>query len=510
LLAKTYSGAILGINAYQVEIEVDITRGLPRFTMVGLPDTAVKESKDRVKAAIKNSGFDYPTSQITVNLAPADIAKEGTAFDLPIALGILVAQGELSQRDLEDFFILGELTLDGGVRPIKGALPVAMHTRAMNKRGLILPWKNANEASVVEGIEVYGMSSLQQTVKFLKGEEELASHRIDREAIFAKHSDYSIDFQDVKGQEHAKRALEVAAAGGHNVMMIGPPGAGKTMLAKRVPTITPPLSLDEALEITKIHSVVGLLPPEKSILATRTFRAPHHTISDAGLIGGGSYPRPGEVSLAHHGVLFLDELPEFHRNVLEVLRQPIEDGLITISRVSATLQYPARFMLITAMNPCPCGYFGHPHRECRCNPNEIFRYRSKVSGPLLDRIDIHIEVPALNYRELSNEVRSESSANIRKRVIKARQTQQQRFQDKGIFCNAHMERKEIKKFCTIGQDGQYLIKQAILEMGISARAYDRILKVSRTIADLEGEREIQSQHLAEAIQYRTLDRNLII
>ncbi len=509
MLAKIFSGAVLGIDSYEVAIEVDIARGLPHFSMVGLPDTAIKESKDRIKAAIKNSNFNFPAAHITVNLAPADIAKEGTAFDLPVALGILAAQGEISQVDLKNFIILGELSLDGEVKPVKGLLSIAILARKLNKKGLILPWKNANEASIVEGIEVYGINSLRQIVRIFKGEEEFTSYQIDREKIFTESSSYSVDFQDVKGQESAKRALEIAVAGGHNVLMIGPPGAGKTMLAKRVPTIAPPLTLEEAVEITKIHSISGLLSEDNPLLATRSFRSPHHTISDAGLVGGGTYPRPGEVSLAHHGVLFLDELAEFHRNVLEVLRQPIEEGTVTISRASATLQYPARFMLVAAMNPCPCGYFGHPHKECRCNPAQIYRYRSKISGPLLDRIDIHVEVPPVSYQELSEDIPTETSASIRERVIKARRIQEKRFKNIKIFCNAHMQRKQTKKFCFLDRDGQYLMKQAILEMGISARAYDRILKLSRTIADLDEENDIQSRHVAEAIQYRVLDRNLI-
>ncbi len=508
-LAKVYSSAVLGIDAYSVEVEVDIAKGLPSFNTVGLPDVAVKESKDRVKAAIKNSDFKFPTKRITVNLAPADVKKEGSLFDLPIALGILAATGQIEKAEFKKYVILGELSLDGGVRSIPGALPVALASQKEGREGIILPLDNKAEAAVVKGLKVYPVENLSQTVDFLAGKMEIEPFFLDLKGVFEREREYKVDFTDVKGQEHAKRALEVAAAGGHNVIMIGPPGSGKTMLARRLPTILPDMTLEEALETTKIHSIAGLIPSRAALIATRPFRSPHHTASDIALIGGGRIPRPGEVSLSHHGVLFLDELPEFKRNVLEVLRQPLEDGVVTISRAVTSLSYPARFMLTCAMNPCPCGFFGDPVNECTCTPPKIQKYRSRISGPLLDRIDIHLEVPRVKYQELASQEMGERSEVIRKRVNRARIIQQKRFKDwKGVFCNAHMEAKEIKEFCKITSESQELIKLAITQLGLSARAYDRILKVSRTIADLEGKPDIAPAHVSEAIGYRSLDRTL--
>ncbi|RCK74047.1 MAG: MG(2+) CHELATASE FAMILY PROTEIN / ComM-related protein [Ignavibacteriae bacterium] len=510
MLSQVLSSATYGINAHIVKVETNIEKGLYSFVVVGLPDNAVKESRERVIAAIKNTFTKIPNMKITVNLAPADIKKEGSAYDLPIAVGILSALEIIKNDLLNEFVILGELALDGSLRPVHGVLPIAVEVKKNNLKGMILPKENAKEAAMVEGIDVYPMSSLSETVDFLNGEYEiLKPFKIDMNEVFSQERQYSIDFSDVKGQENVKRALEVAAAGAHNIIMIGPPGSGKTMLAKRLPTILPPMTFEEAIETTKIHSVAGTLPPNSALVATRPFRAPHHTISDSALVGGGTIPRPGEISLAHHGVLFLDELPEFARNVLEVLRQPLEDAKITVSRSKMTLEFPANFMLVCAMNPCPCGFYTDPTKECTCTQMQIQKYMAKISGPLLDRIDLHIEVPAVKYKDLSSKSQGESSAAIRERVIVAREIQMRRFSGrKGLFSNADMQSKDIKEFCQIDSAGEELLKMAITKLGLSARAYDRILKVSRTIADLAKSEDIKPEHISEAIQYRTLDRNL--
>ncbi len=510
MLAKVLSYGLLGIEAYLIEIEVDVAFGLPGINIVGLATLAIKESKDRVKSAIKNSGFKWPGERITISLAPSDIKKEGTGFDLAIALGILAASEQINPLSLINYCILGELSLDGALRPVKGILPIGLTLAESPVKNIIVPMDNAREAAIISKLQVWPLKSLKQTVEFLNNHEGLIPFKINTAELFNDNRFYAVDFSEIKGQFAAKRALKVAVAGGHNLLFIGPPGSGKTMLAKRIPTIMPDLTLEESLEITKIHSASGTLEPKEGIVTQRPFRLPHHTVSYAALVGGGTIPQPGEISLAHQGVLFLDELPEFRRDCLEALRQPLEDGSIRICRINKSFTFPANFMLVCAMNPCPCGGLGQLKSSCRCNTTQVYKYRSKISGPLLDRIDVHIEVPAARYQDLASALPAENSAQIKKLVNSTRAIQRERFKNEGIFHNAQMSHKQARQFCILGPQENELLKTAMAELNFSARAYDKILRVSRTIADLAGSENITREHLSEAIQYRNLDKDFFL